>query len=313
VALPSHGQGATLAVFMHWVAASFVAAFFLGCYELFTKLAVRENAVLPVLFFGTVTNAVIWLSLMTAESMHPGLLPAALQVAPLTWVQHGQLALKATIVAMSWVCTYFAVKHLPVSIASPIRATGPIWILFGALAIMAERPTWMEMAGIATTIGSFIGLSLAGRDEGIHFHRNKWIYLLMAGTGLGSVSAMYDRFLLGRQGYTASTVQAWFSIYLPVVFSPVVIGWKMRWWQRNEFQWRWSIMLLSLALLVSDYVYFGALRDPHALISLVSSIRRGSTLVAFTGSLLFFGEKYSRQKLLAVFGVLAGILLTVLG
>lgn len=304
---------AMVAVFMHWVAASFIAAFFLGCYELFTKLAVRENAVLPVLFLGTVTNAVIWTVLMTLDSLQPGLLPAALKVAPLTLTQHGQLALKSTIVASSWVCTYFAVKHLPVSIASPIRATGPIWILLGALVILAERPTWLEMAGVATTIGSFIGLSLAGRDEGIHFHRNKWIYLLLAGTGLGAVSAMYDRFLLARQGYSAATVQAWFSIYLPVVFSPVVIGWKLRWWQRNEFHWRWSIMLLSLALLVSDFVYFGALRDPRALISLVSSIRRGSTLVAFAGGLLFFGEKYSRNKLLAVLGVLAGILLTVLG
>lgn len=298
---------------MHWIAASLIAALFLGCYELFTKLAVRDNAVLPVLFFSTVTNAFIWTTLMTVEALHPGLLPGALQVAPLTLAQHGQLFLKSAIVAASWVCTYFAIKHLPVSIASPIRATGPIWILFGALALMAERPTWIEMAGVATTIGSFIGLSLAGRDEGIPFGRNKWIYLLIGGTILGAVSAMYDRFLLGGRGYSAATVQAWFSVYLAVVFLPVVIGWKFRWWPRNEFHWRWSIVLLSLALLVSDFVYFGALRDPRALISLVSSIRRGSTLVAFAGSVVFFKEACSRRKVLAVAGVLVGILLTILG
>jgi drug/metabolite transporter (DMT)-like permease len=36
-------------------------------------------------------------------------------------------------------------------------------------------------------------------------------------------------------------------------------------------------------------------------------------LVAFTGGLLFFGEKNGRQKLPAVLGVLAGIVLTVMG
>ena len=298
---------------MHWITASLIAAFFLGCYELFTKLAVRDNAVLPVLFFSTVCNAVIWTVLMSLDAVRPGWLPAGLTVVPLTALQHGQLALKSVIVAASWVCTYFAVKQLPVSLTSPIRATGPIWILLGALVILAERPTWLETAGVATTIASFVGLSFAGRQEGIHFYRNKWVLLLIGGTILGGVSALYDRFLLARAGFSAATVQAWFSVYLAAVFLPVAIGWKLRWWPRNVFQWRWSIVFLALALLVSDFIYFSALRNPAALISLVSSLRRASTLVAFTGGLVFFHEKKSRQKFLAVLGVLAGIVMTVMG
>jgi hypothetical protein len=49
------------------------------------------------------------------------------------------------------------------------------------------------------------------------------------------------------------------------------------------------------------------------LISLVSSFRRGSTLVAFVGGVLIFHEANWRQKLPAVLGVLLGIVLTVLG
>jgi hypothetical protein len=70
---------------------------------------------------------------------------------------------------------------------------------------------------------------------------------------------------------------------------------------------------VSLALLVADFVYFSALRDPEALISLVSSLRRGSTLVAFAGGLWLFGEVYNRQKIFAVLGVLLGIVLTLVG
>jgi transporter family protein len=298
---------------MHWIVASLVSALFLGCYDLCTKHAVRENAVLPVLFFANVCSATVWLILLGLAMASPENVPAVLRVASLTGLQHAQLALKSAIVAASWIFTYFAVKHLPVSIAAPIRATGPVWILVGALIVLRERPGWIEMIGVITTLGSFVALSFAGRKEGIHFHRDKWIGYLLAGTLLGAVSGLYDKFLLGRAGFSASTVQAWFSIYLALFFLPFAIGWKFRWWQRHEFHWRWSIPLLSVALLLADFVYFSALRDPAALISLVASLRRGSTLVAFAGGVWLFHEPGGRQKIFAVLGVLTGIVLTILG
>ncbi len=298
---------------MHWIAASLVSAVFLGCYDLCTKHAVRDNAVLPVLFFANLFSASVWLSLMALHVTAPGVLPPNFTVEPLTFTQHAQLLLKSVIVASSWVCSYFAVKHLPLSLAAPVRATGPVWTLIGALFVLGERPSWLELIGIATTLGSFFGLSIAGRAEGVHFHRNKWVGWLLAGTLIGAVSGLYDKFLLGRRGFTAATVQAWFSIYLALLFLPLVIGWKLRWWPRNEFHWRWTVLLLSASLLVCDFIYFTALRDPAALVSVVASLRRASVLVAFGGGLLFFGEVNGWKKLPAVAGILLGIVLTVLG
>jgi bacterial/archaeal transporter family protein len=298
---------------MHWIVASLLSALFLGFYELSTKHAVRSNAVFPVLFLSNLCSAVIWLSLLGTQKWNPDLLPAGLTVAPLTLFQHGQLALKSLIVAASWVCTYFAVKHLPVSIASPIRATSPVWTLIGALIILAERPTLTEMLGIVITIACFVGLSIVGKGEGIHFHRDKWVGWLLLGTLFGTISSLYDKYLLGRIGFTPSAVQCWFAIYLAVLFLPLAVGWKLRWWPRHEFHWRWSIVLLSLSLLVADYVYFSALRDPEALISLVTSLRRGSALVAFAGGVWLFGERNSVAKFIAVLGVVVGIVLTIWG
>ena len=199
------------------------------------------------------------------------------------------------------------------SLGSPIRATSPLWTLVGALLILGERPTALETLGVVTTLLSFVGLSLAGRREGVHFHRNQWVGFIVIGTLLGAVSALYDKYLLGRRHFSVPTVQAWFSIYLCLCFLPFAIGWRGRWWTRGNFQWRWSIPVIALALLVSDYLYFSALREPGSLVSLVMSLRRGSTLVAFAGGLWFFGERNGWQKLPAVLGILAGILLTVLG
>ena len=298
---------------MNWILASLVAALFLGVYELCTKHAVRDNAVLPVLFLSCVCSATVWGGLMVFGAVVPGVLPAALTTAPLGVGGHLQLAAKSAIVASSWIFTYFAMKSLPVSITSPIRATGPIWTIAGALVVLAERPTLLEWLGIATTLASFIGLSFAGRGEGIDFRSNRWIGHMIMGTLLGAVSSLYDKYLLGTVGLTVPTVQAWFSVYLAVFFLPLVIGWKRRWWARNEFHWRWSIPCIAAMLLVSDYLYFGALQDRDALVSLVSSLRRGSTLVAFSGGLWLFGERNGMKKLPAVLGVLAGIVLTVFG
>lgn len=298
---------------MHWVAASLLSALFLGFYELCTKHAVQDNAVLPVLFLSTLTGGVIWGALLLVQVVHPGLLPASLVTEPLSFGQHLQLVLKSAIVAASWVFTYFALKHLPLSLGSPIRATSPLWTLVGAVVILRERPTVLETVGILTTLLSFVGLSFAGAREGVHFHRDKWVSYLIAGTLLGATSSLYDKYLLGRAHFSVPTVQAWFSVYLVVMFLPFAIGWKRRWWPRKEFHWRWSIPGIAIFLLVADYIYFSALHDPAGLVSVVMSLRRGSTLVGFAGGLLFFGEKNGLRKLPAVIGILVGMALAVIG
>lgn len=298
---------------MHWIAAALLSALFLGIYELCTKHAVNQNAVVPVLFYSTLTGALVWFGLLAVDFVAPGALPPALVTNHITGRQHLQLALKSFIVALSWIFTYFGMKHLSLSLGAPIRATSPVVVLLGAVLVLGERLTWLELLGVATTIGSFIGLSIAGRGEGVHFHRNQWVWFLVIGTVLGATSALYDRYLLGKLHFAVPTVQAWFSIYLLVFFTPFMIGWQRRWWSRNEFHWRWSIPSIALALLVADYIYFSALTHPDALVSLVMSLRRGSTLVAFAGGLWFFGERTDLSKTLAVIGILVGIVLTVLG
>jgi transporter family protein len=298
---------------MPWIAASLVSALFLGFYDLSKKHALRDNAVLPVLFMSTVCGAAVWLVLLFAGLAAPEVVPAAFVPEPMTPAQHGLVFLKSIIVGASWAFTYFGIKHLPLSLAAPIRATGPLWTLMGALIVLGERPSWMENAGILVTLASFWGLSVAGRSEGVHFHRDKWVGCMVAGTLCGAVSGLYDKHLLGTVGLSAAQVQAWFTLYLPVVMLPLAVGWWRRWWPRNEFHWRWSIPLIAAALLVADYVYFEALRNPEALVSVVSSLRRGSTLVAFAGSVWLFREARGAAKLPAVLGIVAGIVLTVLG
>ena len=298
---------------MNWVTATLLSAFFLGFYDLCTKHSVRSNAVTPVFFFSTLTGALVWIALLATDAIRPGLLPPSLVTDTLTLHQHLQLFLKSAIVAASWMGTYYALKHLPLSLGAPIRATSPLLTLFGAIVFLGERPSLLQTAGILTTLASFVGLSVAGAKEGVHFHRNKWFWSLIVGNLFGAVSSLYDKYLLGTLHFSVPTVQCWFSIYLIVIFAPFTLGWKLRLWPRNEFTWRWTIPFIALSLLVADYLYFWALGHPAALVAIVMSLRRDNTLVAFAGGLLLFKEVNGWKKLPAVIGILVGIILTLLG
>ena len=71
--------------------------------------------------------------------------------------------------------------------------------------------------------------------------------------------------------------------------------------------------MIAVSLLLADYAYFWALRQPGSLVAVVMSLRRANTLVAFAGGLILFKEVNGWQKLPAVIGILAGIVLTILG
>jgi transporter family protein len=313
---------------MHWALLSLTSALFLGFYDICQKHALRNNPVIPVLCVSTGTAALVWTGLLLLQALAPSVLPAALLVPPLGWREHAQLFLKSAIVAASWMCTYLAVKHLPISLAAPIRATSPLWTLGAAIVLLGERPSWLQLLGILTTLTSFFGLSLVGRLEGVHFHRNRWVGFMILGTLFGAASGLYDKVLLGRLHLAPATVQAWFSIYLLALFGPLAFFTsRARQKQRERlrqsdpdadvdagrFVFRFSIPILALCLLIADFAYFYALRDPQGLISLVASIRRGATLIAFGAGVFIFKEANGWKKLPPVLGIVAGIALTLLG
>jgi bacterial/archaeal transporter family protein len=299
---------------MHWAWLSLTSAFFLGFYDICQKHALRGNSVVQVLLFSTGTCASVWTLLLLLQAALPGALPHSLLVPSLGLLEHAELFLKSAIVAASWLCTYLAVKHLPISLAAPIRATSPLWTLGAALLLLGERPSGLQLLGISTTLLSFFGLSVVSAEEGVHFHRNRWVGYMILGTLFGAASGLYDKLLLGKLKLEPATVQAWFSIYLFALFAPLAYFLRRRRKQDAEpFQFRFSIPLLALCLLLADFAYFTALQDPAGLISLVASIRRGSTLIAFAAGISVFKELNGWKKLPPVLGIVAGIVLTLLG
>ena len=60
---------------MSWILLTVLSALCLGVYDLLKKHAVRENAVLPVLFWGVVVGASIWLPFVVCSALAPDWIP----------------------------------------------------------------------------------------------------------------------------------------------------------------------------------------------------------------------------------------------
>jgi drug/metabolite transporter (DMT)-like permease len=296
-----------------------MSAALLGCYDSFKKQALRENAVIPVLFLNTLFSSLIFLPFIIMSSTSDILDGGIFHVASGGWVMHKYILLKALIVLSSWILGYFGMKHLPLTIVGPINATRPVMVLVGALLVFGERLNVWQWIGVLLAVASFLLLSRSGKKEGIDFKHDHWIYMIVGAAVLGAISGLYDKYLMapvesGGVGLDRMMVQSWYNIYQCGMMGAML--WLL-WWPKHEqttpFHWSWSIFGVSLFLSAADFMYFYSLSMPDAMISIVSMIRRGSVIVSFMFGAMFFHEKNLKAKAFDLALVLLGMVFLYIG
>lgn len=296
-----------------WLLLAFTSAFMLGLYDISKKKSLTGNAVLPVLFINILLSSAVFAAFII--SSHCGLTnkDSLVFVPAIEPHDHMLIAIKSLIVLSSWICGYFAIKHLPLTITGQINAMRPVFVLIGAMIIFQERLNGWQWAGTILALLSFFLLSLSGKKEGINFGHNVWITLLILAALLGAASGLYDKFLM-RQ-IDPMSVQAWFNIYqLPFVGTIQLLMWlSQKKGSSSHFKWRNSILLIHLFLAIADFMYFYALSLDGAMISVVSMIRRSSVVVSFLGGALLFHESNLKRKAFDLLLVIAGMICLYIG
>lgn len=296
-----------------WLALAFLSAALLGFYDVFKKMSLKDNAVLPVLFLNTVFCALIFIPFILLSKFSPETLQGGMLYVPeADLATHGLVFLKSMIVLTSWTFGYFGIKHLPITIVGPINATRPIMVLIGAMLIYGERLNWMQFIGVSLAILSLYLLSLSGKKEGINFAKNKWILCVAIAAVAGAASGLYDKFLLQR--VHPMVVQSWFNIYqVGIMGLMLLLIWYPRRHKTTPFTWKWTILCISIFLSLADFAYFYALTLDGVMISIVSMVRRGSVIVSFLFGALIFRERNLKSKALDLLLVLISMIFLYLG
>lgn len=296
-----------------WLSLAFASAALLGLYDAAKKKALTGNAVLPVLLLNTFFCSLFFLpAILSAECGFGWFDGTVLESSCGTLRAHGLVVLKSAIVLTSWIFGYFGMKHLPLTIVGPINATRPVLVLLGALLIFGERLNASQWAGVLLALVSLFLLGRSSRREGVDFAHNRWILCIAAAALTGAASGLYDKYIMTR--LDPVFVQSWYNLYQFLMMA-VVVG--ILWWPRRghttPFRWSWAIPFISIFLSAADFAYLYALRDPDAMISVVSMIRRGSVVVSFLCGAVLFHERNLRSKAVDLAFILVGMFFLWLG
>ena len=293
-----------------WLILAFVSATFLGLYDTSKKASLKDNAVLPVLLLNTIFSTIIFspflLDHIGGFGWFDGTFLNTASGAENALRAHLMVILKAFIVLSSWICGYFGLKHLPLTIVGPINATRPVLVLLGALLLFGEKLNLCQWIGVVLSLSSIFLMSKAGKKENIDFKSNKWICCIAAATVLGAVSGLYDKFIM--KSLSPMFVQSWFNFYQMIIMSIIcAFLWYPNRKTSTPFHWSWAIPLISIFICLADFAYFTALHETSSMISVISLVRRSSVIISFLCGVIIFKERNIKAKLLDLALLLTGM------
>lgn len=294
-----------------WLVLSLLSAFFLGLYDVAKKGAVNRNTVFPVLFFSTLSGTLCALPAVIISTVNPSLAHKFHFFVPhLSFSVHLLIMAKSAIVGTSWVLSYFGLKNLPITIASPLRATAPFFTVLGAITLFGERPTVNQWIGIFMILAAYLLYSKSTRNEGNIKAPVIWIIFMILSAITGAISSGFDKYLLQLRGLPPLFVLFWFLFYLTLIYGLIVLLiWFPKRLVTTPFSFRPAIIFVGALLVLADIAYMTALSDTQAKLALVSSIRRTNVLISFIGGVVLFREGNIRRKLLPFTGIIIGLLL----
>ena len=288
---------------MSWTAWILLSSFFLALYDLAKKAGVRDNAVLPVLLCSTCCGCAAFIVGISVCGKLPAVFANTNEQVLLL------AAIKSVIVATSWVFTFYALRTLPITIATPIRASAPALVFIAAFFLYGEIPSWIQAIGMLAVFGGYFAFSWAGKHEGIDFFRNKAVWSAIAGAGFSALSSIWDKYVFQVRAMPVETVQFFFQVGLVCVYALILSGQRLLKLPHDRFEFRFTIPFVGILLAAADWLYFKGLAVPEAPISVGSLLRRFSVVLTFVLGARFFHETNLKRKALALAAILVGVIL----
>ena len=295
-----------------WVVLSLISAVLLGFYDIFKKQTVVNNAIIPVLFYSTMISGALFLPFILLSHFAPDCFASGfmskLYIEPLTTRQHLLILGKTAIILCSWMFSYSAMKHLPITVVGPVNQLRPAITVILMFIVFRESLTWLQGIGVVLAIISFYFMNRSGKLEGINFRSDKWVFMLLASAVLVALSGVYDKFLLSKERISPATIQAWYTIY---DFLMMAVLFFLIWFPKREkqpFEWRWGIAAMAVFVTIADVIYLTGLKQEAAVVVIIPLILYGVRLVvSFVYGIFGFKEQNIKSKIIPLLMVLAAL------
>ena len=204
----------------------------------------------------------------------------------------------------------YTVRNGRIVYNTPARPADQHVVLFSII-LFGERLNALQWSGVATAFIALMLLSRSSKQEGITFKSNSGMLAMCISIISGVISALYDKHII--TGFEPLFVQSWGNFYITILLG-ICLGVR-RWVQKEKagIKWDWTLVLIALLITGADAMYFFALKQDGAMLSVVSLLRRCSVLVTFVAGAFFFKEKHVARKAVNIAVLMFGMVLLLLG
>ncbi len=278
-----------------WTLLAVLSAILLGLYDVAKKKALQKNGVFTVLLVATALS-----TLLVSPFFRPG--PAE---------DFLKLALKAVLVTASWISGMAGLKLLPLTTVSTVKGSRPVFVVLFSIILFGEKLNWMQWMGIILALAALYLLGRTSRKDGTVQVRRAGFVWLGISVVTGVASALYDKHII--QGMEPLFVQCWTNLFITAILALCIMVRGLLRGRSERFQWDWTLLAVALLITGADALYFFALKEPGAMLSVISVLRRASVLVTFVLGAILFKETNIKEKGLNMLLMAAGVILLLIG
>lgn len=279
-----------------WLWLSVGSALLLGVYDVAKKQALKRNSVYWILLCATALTSLF--------------LSPFLSAGPIT--DHYRLMFKAVLVSVSWISGLKAMECLPLTTVSTIKASRPMFVVIFSILIFGERLNLVQWLGVAVVMAALFLSTRSSHHDTDKMTSAKGVFYMIVSVLSGAASALWDKHIM--QSMEPLFVQSWTNVYITILLALVLLVQFLV--DRKNFQpltWDWKLLLIAVLITVADALYFFAVKEPDALLSIISMIRRTSVVVTFLGGVLILKEGHVRDKAHVLVLMLLGVALLLSG
>ncbi len=222
----------------------------------------------------------------------------------------------SVIASVAFLLVAKSLRHMEISQASPLLNFGPVFVAILAFVFLKETITDVQLAGILLILaGSYI-LEIEHGFQGIfdpirNMTKSKHIIYIFAALILYGFSSLGDKIILGTISPITYIIIVQFFIAVNFIvmisiFHDGITG--IRRGIKNAGKW-----ILIVAILTSSYRLFQAQAISMAFVSLVTPIKRTSTLFAtIVGGEIFHDENLTKKAIACII-MLLGAYFVIIG
>lgn len=284
-----------------------IAGIFLGCWDILKKIALKDENVISVL----TAYSILSFLLVCYEMKNAVLISGGTILL---------LALKSLIIYVGWNFMFLALQKLPISVITPFNTVTPLFSIILGIIVLGEMLKPIQWVGIAIMFVAYYFISKVGKFEVKHIFKNKYFYYMIIGSIFNAITSLIDKIAIGQvtevlnirgmdTKLTSPIVQVWFLLFMMIFYGLTYVGRKYVKKEPLKLKWSWSILGMSLCIILADRIYFAGLNMPNTPISIAMPLRSISIVVSVLVGGIIFKEPNLKKKVLCTGILIVGILM----